>query len=284
MKHPINQLVDLARRIQVLLGEYHDEEFRSLDFNIPWNERTQISMKASNNFMTKAGTQVLPEVMKILAEVEALLDTEQRAIAERVRPILSETQQWARHPTNPLGYAELSSSLSRLAGHLSVRVAARPTIFVGYRFVPEDEKLVSKFMELFRHEGFNCINGETARAEDIDDKAKEMIEQQSEGVIIIFTKEEELREGGWTTSVWLTDEKAFAIGKNKPVLLFFEDLIAQTQRKGIHGELEYIEFNRGNLDEALLKAIPYLRDFRQRVLERGVKHNIQDKNSSPNNG
>lgn len=268
MKYPINQLLDLARRIQVLLGEYHDEELRSLAFDIPWEERTQISMRASDNFVTKVGTQVLPEIMRILAEVEALMDAEERAIADRVRPILSETLQLARHPTNPLGYVELSSLLSRLAGHLSVRISARPAIFVGYRFTPEDKELLDKFIELFTLEGFNCISGETAKAEDIDEKVKETIEQQSEGVIVIFTKEEELREGGWTTSTWLTDEKAFAIGKNKPVLLFFEDCIAQTQRKGIHGELEYVEFNRDKLDEALLKAIPYLRDFRQRVLER----------------
>jgi len=156
----------------------------------------------------------------------------------------------------------------RLAGHLSVRVVAKPIIFVGYRYTEEDEKLANEFIKLFELEGFKCVSGKTAKAEDIDEKVKKLIDQ-SEGVIIIFTREKELKDGGWTTSRWLTDEKAYAMGRDKPVLLFFEDCIAQTERKGIHGELEYVKFNREHLHEAFLKAIPYLRDFRQRVLERG---------------
>ena len=266
MNYPLNQLEDLARRIQNLLGEYHNEGLRALDFDIPWEERSRMSMEASNNFMKKAGTEVLPHAQRVLAEVEALLHAEDKAIAERIRPVLSEAQQWARHPTNPLGYAELSSLIMRLAGHLSVRVVARPTVFVGYRYTPEDEILANKFIELLRLEDFNPISGKTAKAEDVDDKIKKMIDQ-IEGVINIFTREKELKEKDWTTSTWLIDEKAYAIGRGKPVILFFEDCIAQTERKGIHGELEYIEFNREHLDEAFLKAIPYLRDFRQHVLE-----------------
>ena len=145
---------------------------------------------------------------------------------------------------------------------------ARPTIFVGYRFTPEDEGLANKFIELFNAEGFHCISGKTARHEDVDEKVKQIIEQQAEGVVIIFTKEQELTKGGWTTSPWLIDEKAFAMGKNKPVLLFFEDCIAHTQRKGIHGDLEYITFNRVSLVDAFPKAISYLQNFRQHIFER----------------
>lgn len=270
MNYPFNRLEDLARKIQNLLGEYRSDESHALDFNIPWEKRVQMSMEASNNFMKKVGTEVLPNVQRVLAEVEALLEAEDKAIAERIRPILSEAQRWASHPTNPLGYSELSTSLMRLVGHLSVRVVAKPAIFVGYHYRTEDEILANQFSELFRLEGFNCISGKTAKAEDVDEKVKKLIDQ-SEGVIIIFTGEKELKEGGWTTARWLTDEKAYALGRDKPVLLFFEDYIAQTERKGIHGDLEYVEFTREHLDEVFLKAIPYLRDFRQRVLERGRK-------------
>lgn len=267
MNYPIKQLEKLAPEIQELIGEYRNEELRTSDFNIPWDERTRMSMEASNNFMRRAGVKVLPSVHKVLAEIEALLEGEDKAITERIRPILSEAKQWADHPTNPLGYAELSTQLMRLAGHLSVRVVARPTIFVGYCYTEEDEKLANKFIKLFELERFKCVSGKTAKAGDIDEKVKKLIDQ-SEGVIIIFTREKELKDGGWTTSRWLTDEKAYAIGRDKPVLLFFDDRIAQTGKKGIHGDLEYVEFNREHLDEAFLKAIDYLRDFRQRVLER----------------
>jgi hypothetical protein len=271
MNYPIDQLEELARRIQILLGEYHKRAYSSLFATAPFKQRIPMYMEASNRLMTKAGTELLPSMQKVLAEVEALLDAEDKAIIERIRPILLKAQRFASNPTNPLGYAELSSLLMRLAGHLSVRVVARPTIFVGYRYTKEDKILATNFAKLFELEGFLCISGKTAQARDFDDKVKELI-AQSEGVIVILTKEKELKEGGWATARWLTDEKAYAMGRDKPVLLFFEDCIAQSERKGIHGELEYVEFNREDLDEAFLKAIPYLRDFRQRVLEQKRKY------------
>jgi len=264
MDYPLDKLKEIARKIQDLLGEYRERSY-SLDSRIPWEEAIKNSKQASDNFMRKIGTEVLPQVQRCLGEIEALLGTEDRAIAEQIIPILKDAQKWASHPVNPLVYAELSSILMRLAGHLSVRPIIRPLVFVGYRYAPEDEKIAEKFIKLFQLEGLNCISGKTAKAEDVDDKIKTLI-AQSEGVIVIFTKEKELKEGGWTTSGWLTDEKAYAMGRDRPVILFFEDCISSAERKGIQGQLEYIEFRRDNLGETLLEAIPYLRDFRQRIL------------------
>jgi len=142
----------------------------------------------------------------------------------------------------------------------------KPRVFVGYRYTEEDEKLARKFIKLLEYEGFECITGRTARAEDIDDKVKGMIEG-ADGIVIIFTKDEELKEGGWTTSTWLSDEKAHSLGAGKPVLLFFEKDISAEYKKGIHGSLEYIEFDRDALDEAILNAIPYIRDFYGKIID-----------------
>jgi hypothetical protein len=104
---------------------------------------------------------------------------------------------------------------------------------------------------------------------DVDEKVKALIDE-SDGVIIIFTRDRKLEGGNWTSSGWLKDEKAFAMGRNKPILLFFDDYINGEERNGIHGDLEYVVFKRECLDDSFLKAIPYLRDFRQRMLD---KHN-----------
>lgn len=118
---------------------------------------------------------------------------------------------------------------------------------------------------MFEFEKLHTISGKTAKAEDVDDKIKGMI-NVSDGIIVIFTRDQELKRGGWTTSVWLTDEKAYALGQSKQVILFFEDCISQAQRKGIQGDLEYVQFNREYLADAFLEVIPYVRDFRQRIL------------------
>jgi hypothetical protein len=90
---------------------------------------------------------------------------------------------------------------------------------------------------------------------------------ESEGVIIIFTRDRKLEGGKWTSSGWLKDEKAYSIGKGKPILLLVDDCIEGSERKGIHGNLEYVVF-RDCLDDSFLRAIPYLRDFRQRILSK----------------
>jgi hypothetical protein len=275
MAYPLQMLENLSVRIQELLGDYQRESSASF---IPrrnsgrtreeeFDERNRKILETSNNFMKKAGTELLPNIQSVLAEIEVLLDSEEETLANRVYPILKEAETFAMHPTNPLGYYQLCSLLMRLKGQLGIRVIIRPNIFVGYRYAEDDEKLAEKFMRLFELEKLNPISGKTAKAEDVDDKIKSMI-SASHGVIIIFTREEELTRGGWATSSWLTTESAFALGQNKLVGLFFEDCISVKQRKGIQGDLEYIEFNREHIEDAFLEALPYLRDFRQRILEK----------------
>jgi hypothetical protein len=273
MSYPIKKLDDLTRRIQEILGDY---QIGSIENILPrhrpdktrdeeFEERSRGLMVSSRSFMRKAWIEVLPQIQSVLEEISILLNSEDESISDRVRPILDETIRLARHPVNPLMYGEISSLLMRLKGQLSMRVVIRPTVFVGYRYTPEDEILAEKFIKLFRLEKLNPISGKTAKAEDVDEKVKGMI-TISDGVLIIFTREEELKRGGWATSTWLTSESAYALGQNKLVGLFFEDCISLTQRRGIQGDFEYIEFNRESLADSFLTAIPYLRDFRQRIL------------------
>jgi len=273
MSYPLDELTRLSVRIQELLGDYHIESITDI---VPkrtpdktreeeFEERSRGYMVTSGRFMKKAGTELLPQIQSVLAEIESLLESEDKSIASRVRPILENAQRFATNPTNPLGYNELSALLMRLKGQLSMRVIIRPTVFVGFRYTQKDEIVANKLIELFQLEDLNPISGKTAKAEDVDEKIKSMIDV-SDGVLIIFTKEKELKHGGWATSTWLTSESAYALGQKKQVGLFFEDCISPTQRKGIQGDLEYIKFNREHLDKTFLEAIPYLKDFRQRIL------------------
>lgn len=270
MKYPLGELEKISVEIQKLLGEYRSERNLSLDFSTPFEQRTRSLVAAGDTFMLTAGTEVLPRLIEVLAKIEALLEAEDEAIIERVKPILSEIQRRAQYPVNPLVYNDLSAHLMRLKGHLQVQIVISPLVFVGYRFNEDDEKIANKFMKLMELEKLEPISAEISKAEDIDDKVRKMIDD-SNGVAIICTKEKELRDGGWTTSTWLIGEKGFAMGKDKEVILFFEDCIAESERKGIHGALEIIEFNRAQMDEAILKAIPYLRDFRKRILARVIE-------------
>ncbi len=173
---------------------------------------------------------------------------------------------------NPLASLEKYKEASKKGGEVLAVIRqiseSKPQIFVGYRYTDEDEEIAAAFMELLELEGFKCITAKTSKAEDVNEKVKKII-ARCDGAAIIFTKEKELKDGGWTTSAWLKDEKAYALGVKKPVLLFFEKDISDSEKKGIHGDLEYIEFERERLHDAILKAIPYVRDFYEKII--GVK-------------
>lgn len=130
MPYPLKRLENLSVRIQELIGDYQNESVANI---MPkrraestreevFEERTRGLMEATRRFMKNAGTKILPEIQNVLAEIEVLVDSEDESIANRIRPILSEAQRFAMHPTNPLGYEELCAILMRLRGQLGIRV------------------------------------------------------------------------------------------------------------------------------------------------------------------
>ena len=118
MSYPLKRLESLSVRIRELLDDYRTGDII--------------------NIMGRAGIEVLPKIQSTLAEIDVLLDQEDESIANHVRPILDQTQRWALHPTNPLGYNELSSLLMRLKGQL--------TILIGPKLEKEIDNLISRLL------------------------------------------------------------------------------------------------------------------------------------------
>lgn len=268
ISYPLQELEDISRSLQELISEQRSSHYRAIVPGVAHEERGDIIFQASKDLMNKAGSDLLPRLNKALGEIEALLDEENAAIVKRITPLLSEVRRLAEDPVNPIGYSELSSKLMRLSGHLLARIVAKPKIFVGHSYEKRIEIIVDKFIRLFQLEGLECFTGKPAKAMEIDDKVEKLI-TESDGVIIIFSKDKELRDSHyWTTSSWLKSEVTCAKTQKKPFLMFYEKWIDPDERKGLHGEVEYIEFDAEGLDDTFLKAIPYLRDFKQRILSK----------------
>jgi hypothetical protein len=264
IKYPFEKLDELANKIQSILSDYNTRS-RSIGYSGPFDEIVEKYNDNSAKFMSEAGKTILSEVQKVLGEIEGLLEYDDKTIRNRITAVLKKAKLEATHQVNPLGYAELASTLMNISGQLKVRPVYRPKVFVGHSFKTQDDEIVRKFLTLFTSEGFECETGERPEADNVNEKVKRRI-IENEGVIIIFTKDEKISERNeWTAPPWLIDEKAFAIANGKPILLFFEDVIGQRQREGIQGNLEYIIFNRDDSSDAIIKAIPYLQDFKQRI-------------------
>ena len=96
------------------------------------------------------------------------------------------------------------------------------------------------------------MTGEKPEAERISEKVKKLIEQ-NHVFVGLFTRRDKLaRKKKWGTSAWVIEEKAYALAKNKKIILLRETEIESIG--GLHGDYEYIPFSRETLDQAIVKV------------------------------
>jgi hypothetical protein len=127
------------------------------------------------------------------------------------------------------------------------------TIFVGHSFSPADQIIIDPILNFLRSLGFVVITGEKPKADRISEKIKALIDQQC-CFLGIFTRRDKIaRKQEWTTSPWVLDEKAFAVGKGKKLVLLKE--IGVGSIGGIQGDYEYIEFDRNKLELLFISIV-----------------------------
>jgi len=266
MNYPLQELENISRKLQEYLTEYRKENDAMLDFNITHEKKGEIIVNSMNNLKEKAGIELLPNIHRVIGEIEALLGREDKTVVERVLPLLTELKRSAESPVNSFDFSKISAQLMLLAGHLTQGAVMKPKVFVGHSFSPAHVATVQKFMELFGLEGLDCYTGRSARPMDIDEKVKLLI-NQSDGVIIIFSPEKKNDSEYNETPRWLDGELNYSMGRDKPYLMFYDERIDPNERqKGLQGNFEYIAFDSKCLDRAFLMAIPYIRIFRDKIV------------------
>jgi hypothetical protein len=132
----------------------------------------------------------------------------------------------------------------------------RPTAFVGHSFSPADQIVNSAIIDSLIALGISVETGAKPKADRISEKVKHLIDQQYI-FVGVFTKRDKIaRKQEWTTSSWVIDEKAYAVGANKKLILLKESGVGSIG--GIQGDYEYIEFGRDTLQSVLLALIRLL--------------------------
>jgi hypothetical protein len=127
------------------------------------------------------------------------------------------------------------------------------TIFVGHSFSPSDQIIIDPILNFLRSLGFSVVTGEKPKADRISEKIKTLIDQQY-CFLGIFTRRDKIaRRQEWTTSSWVLDEKAYAVGKGKKLVLLKE--IGVGSIGGIQGDYEYIEFDRNKLELLFISIV-----------------------------
>ncbi len=131
----------------------------------------------------------------------------------------------------------------------------KPTAFLGHSFSSSDASIVACVRGVLEVIGIIVTTGEKPKADRVSEKVKTRIDAQFH-FVGLFTRRDKLEgRNEWTTSPWLIDEKAYAVGKGKKLILLKEDGV--TSIGGIQGDYEYVEFSRTKLEELVLRILEF---------------------------
>jgi hypothetical protein len=127
------------------------------------------------------------------------------------------------------------------------------TCFVGQSFAKNDKPVNDAIIACLTSLGIMVVTGDKPKADSISDKVKREIDDQ-EIFVGVFTRRDKIaRKPEWTTSAWLIDEKAYAIGRRKKLILIKEAGVGSIG--GIQGDYEFLEFTRDDLSSLLIRLL-----------------------------
>ncbi len=128
-----------------------------------------------------------------------------------------------------------------------------PSAFAGHSFNEADIPFVHVIIETLKAIGITVATGEKPKADRISEKVKKLIDGQHI-FVGIFTRRAKLEgKNAWTTSEWVLDEKAYAYGKGRKLILLKEAEVESIG--GIQGDYEYLEFTREKFHEVMVKLV-----------------------------
>lgn len=119
------------------------------------------------------------------------------------------------------------------------------TAFVGQSFSKNDKDVNDFVFRVLDSIGVKVVTGEQPKADSISEKVKRLIDEQQVFVGIFACRDKLANKKEWTTSAWVIDEKAYALGRQKRLILLREKGVGSIG--GIQGDYEYLEFSRDNL-------------------------------------
>jgi hypothetical protein len=154
----------------------------------------------------------------------------------------------------PLMQANAQPAPAKAAGTVAMaQEVFRPTAFVGHSFSEADLPFVHAVTNTLQALGITVLTGEKPKADRISEKVKRMIDAQHI-FVGIFTRRDKLEgKNAWTTSAWVLDEKAYAYGKGRKLILLKEADVDSIG--GIQGDYEFLPFTRENFHEVIVKLI-----------------------------
>jgi hypothetical protein len=134
--------------------------------------------------------------------------------------------------------------------------AAVHSAFVGHSFAPSDKSVVDPVIRLFQAFNIRVETGERPAARPVSDKVRRRIDR-CDAFVGIFSRRDKLSgKTAYTTSTWVIDEKAYAVGKDKKLVLLKDHLVDSVG--GLQGDYEYLEFDPDDVADLLVRLVEAL--------------------------
>lgn len=150
-----------------------------------------------------------------------------------------------------------SSESARPAPSRRIGLNEARIVFVGKSFADSDAKLNGAIERLLKALGLEVVTGEKPRAEMVSRKVRERIDQCDVFVGVFVRKDKIEGKDEWSTSPWVVDEKAYALARNRKLVLIREAGVSSIG--GLQGDYEYLEFDRNKLEELMIRLVEIFR-------------------------
>ena len=153
-------------------------------------------------------------------------------------------------------HAHLTSNFGLRKRHLPLPTPSRatypqPKIFLGRHFDARSEKTVAPLRHLLYLLGFDVLEGEAYNSRSIPEKVKSRIDQQPIYLAVVTNAE---------SHDWLIAEAAYALGKDKHIILLVEDR-AKFNPTILGKDLEQIRFPVELVEKSFTKLLEEFRDL-----------------------
>jgi TIR domain len=135
------------------------------------------------------------------------------------------------------------------------------TVFLAFSFQRRDEELVRRVEALLESHGVRVETGENLGGQALTPAVKKRIED-SDALVALLTRRDQLVGGGWSTHDWVRDELNHARTKRKLAIALVE---AGINTGGAYQEHERIEFDPRTESVALVKLSQNIAEWKRQV-------------------
>jgi hypothetical protein len=129
------------------------------------------------------------------------------------------------------------------------------SVFLSYRFA--ETEYIQGLRTLLEREGFLIFTGENSNT-FISQAILERI-KKSEFFLCLMTRADEKKDGTYTTSPWLLEEKGAALALSKKLVMMVEDGVNDIG--GLQGDWQRIHFSPKSFTSAVIRAIDQLKSY-----------------------